>query len=607
MKYYTEHTPLAPVQEDDAALKAQGYLTVESYAPSTAAGTITFDDGTVQPITGLAALNRGWHGDIVCVSEMGIVHICASTRIHNRILAVIDLHDKQKYGINKRGLPIYMCRPLSPRYPPMQVASSAAKTYPCAASVYVLVTFAEWTVEQRFPRGTCVEVVGPCGDEIPDNMARAHYHALFDGYGSLEKMAPAPSPAPLPQHHERRDFRDATVFSIDPIGCVDIDDAVHVRQLSATEYEVGIHIADVTAFIEPGSAVDAEARARCQTIYMPHKQIPIIPEALAHNQCSLIPCNDRMAFSCIVVFRDGAPVSHEFVPTLIRSKEALTYYEVDHARYRLPTAVVDAIAVLERLVSVADDSHKLVERLMILANKFAAVTMLEHHNTVLLRRQIPHPDGGSGHLLSNAEYVCVDPSRTQAHEIVHVSVGAAAYTHFTSPIRRYADQVVHRILRGGGDCVGVDAAAGGVTVSHLNLQAKKHRRFQRDADILRFVHCATISAITVPAKATVLPLRYSRKAHGFKVDLLVESVAHRMTFPLRVVRDSLQHVIGVSLTPDGTGVTLVNHDTKAHASLVVGAVLEVTVYVRPREPRLYDKCVVVVHELAHLYDVGTMQ
>ena len=117
--------------------------------------------------------------------------------------------------------------------------------------------------------------------------------------------------------------------SVDPIGCKDIDDALHCRILPNGNYEVGVHIADVTHFVKPGAEIDREAGRRCTTVYMVNKRTDMLPGLLTENLCSIVGGVERLAFSVIweIDSKTILPVKTEFRKTVIKSTAALNYYK----------------------------------------------------------------------------------------------------------------------------------------------------------------------------------------------------------------------------------------------------------------------------------------
>lgn len=134
------------------------------------------------------------------------------------------------------------------------------------------------------------------------------------------------------EHHvkneNRRDFRDLNVCSIDPPGCTDIDDALHVRFLPNGNYEVGVHIADVTYFVKPGTYIDKEAASRGTSVYLVDKRIDMLPALLGTNLCSLRSNVERLAFSCVWELNENAEIVNvDFCKSIIKSKFSFTYDE----------------------------------------------------------------------------------------------------------------------------------------------------------------------------------------------------------------------------------------------------------------------------------------
>lgn len=515
-------------------------------------------------------INRAFHGDTVRVNDQGSVEqIITSDRKQHKYVGYVRLDEKQKHGVNKKGYPIYMFHPLSRRHPCMLVATSAAKKFPHASAVYIIVEYLEWNCDQRYPRGICVDIIGPSGDITSDAMARAHYHTVFDNNHKLSNTYEVPT-----MHSTRITINsDRTpVFSIDPDGCVDIDDAIHVSRLSCDEVEVGVHIADVTSFFEAHSDIDIEAQHRAFTVYLPEgNQIPIIHEDLAHNQCSLLPNMERFTLSCMLSYRkvDGKykRYGYKFIPTVIRSIAALTYDDVD-AR-NVIDSLLQSIRLLEDLTGTKNDSHKLVEILMIEANKAAAEYLLESRSA-LLRRQQP---------MCPAEYIIATDTTT---ELGHYELGIDRYTHFTSPIRRYADQLVHRMIMHR-----LISSVPDSVISHLNSKQKYNKRFHRDADLLKIVHSCISPSELHNIEGVVLPFRKSEtQPDSYKVDIFLPTL--KSNYPLRF-NNKTAHLLHMELVSTNH-LIIENVHTRVKLHVQEGQSITVSLYSSPHEPLLHNKC-----------------
>ncbi len=329
----------------------------------------------------------------------------------------------------------------------------------------------------------------------------------------------------LQEIHRRRDMRDVPTFTIDPDDAKDFDDALSVRQLPNGHTEVGIHIADVTHYVKENSQLDQEAYKRATSVYLVDRVLPMLPEKLSNELCSLRPHEDKLTFSAIFEFdRRDRIVSRWFGKTIIHSDRRFTYneaqeilenrkgefaqellelnhlakklrarrfrngsinFETEEVRFRLDEHGVP----VEVYVKERKEAHMLVEDFMLLANREVATYI---HEKGRQTQEIPfvyrvHDEPDPVKVEEFARFAKelgfeIDTSSPQAiaksynrlaeeaeknevlrilepiairtmakaiyttHNIGHYGLGFKFYTHFTSPIRRYADVLVHRIL-----------------------------------------------------------------------------------------------------------------------------------------------------------------
>lgn len=386
----------------------------------------------------------------------------------------------------------------------------------------------EWPPKARSPFGQITEVLGDTGDNDAEMHAILAEFELPHKYPEkVDKVAEKISmEIPAEEIKNRRDFRNVTTFTIDPADAKDFDDALSLRQLKNGNWEVGIHIADVTHYVTPNSLIEEEAESRATSVYLVDRVVPMLPERLSNGVCSLRPNEDKLCFSAVFEMNKEAGVIKEwFGKTVIHSDRRFTYEEaqeiIETGKGELSKEVLQlnelalklreerfkkgAIA-FERIeikfeidekgkpVSVffkeSKDSNKLIEEFMLLANKrvaeFVGNSKKQKTAKTFVYRIHDKPDAeklesfnsfihrfGYGIQLTSANAISNSMNnllqnvhgkkeqnvvetlaiRTMAkaeystRNIGHYGLSFDFYTHFTSPIRRYPDMMVHRLLQ----------------------------------------------------------------------------------------------------------------------------------------------------------------
>ena len=392
----------------------------------------------------------------------------------------------------------------------------------------VIVRVRSWSSRDRNPIGEIVDILGKTGS------ADAEMHAILAEYGlpyhypeEVEQAATSLSGEITEEAlREREDFRSITTFTIDPRDAKDFDDALSIRKLENGNWEIGVHIADVSHFVRPGDIIDKEAYNRATSIYLVDRTIPMLPEYLSNGLCSLRPNEDKYSYSCIFEMSDDAKVqASRIVRTVICSDRRFTYEEAQEIIERGEGDYAEEILTLNRLAqkireerfkagSIAferpevrfliDDAgkplsvylkeslpaHQLIEEFMLLANKTVAERIGRRRGNAKVKpfvyRVHDEPDmeklgqlssfaatlgytfkvGASSKAVSKnlnkflaevkdkpeGDKFATIAVRTMAKakyttdNIGHYGLAFPYYTHFTSPIRRYPDLMVHRLL-----------------------------------------------------------------------------------------------------------------------------------------------------------------
>ncbi|KAJ4839032.1 Exosome complex exonuclease RRP44 A [Turnera subulata] len=397
----------------------------------------------------------------------------------------------------------------------------------------IVVAVDSWDRQSRYPSGHYVRSIGEIGDRDTETEVVLIENDIDARPFSAQVLACLP---PLPwsvspedlNNPIRTDLRHLRVFSVDPPGCKDIDDALHCTLLPSGNFEVGVHIADVTNFVHPGTPLDDEATQRGTSVYLVERRIDMLPKPLTEDICSLRADVERLAFSVIWEMSPEAEIiSTRYTKSVIKSCAALSYVEaqarMDDSRLMDPVTTdlrnMNALAKIMRqrriqrgALTLASaevkfqidtethdpldigmyqirEANQMVEEFMLAANVSVAEQILKQFPDCSLLRRHPTPtkemlepllrtaaavglslDVSSSKALADSldRAVGDDPyfnklirimatrCMTQAvyfcsgdlspPEFFHYGLAAPLYTHFTSPIRRYADVFVHRLL-----------------------------------------------------------------------------------------------------------------------------------------------------------------
>jgi ribonuclease R len=381
----------------------------------------------------------------------------------------------------------------------------------------VVVKLERWESRHVNPEGKIIEVLGPRGAPGVDILSIIRkYHLALEFPRPVMNEAET-IPREVTNVDGREDLRSHFIVTIDPDDARDFDDAINVEEIQGG-WRLGVHIADVSAYVQPGSALDREAHRRGNSVYLPDQVIPMLPERLSNGVCSLNPHVDRLTLSVLIDFdKNGRPRKTRFARTLIRSAHRLTYKQAfamlkgpgrDELSARLHRAwKVAALLRQKRFahgsldldmpeVKVVcdkkgkplrfervenDESHQLIEEFMLAANEAVARELTTRGTPTIYRvHEIPDADRlaefrefvlshgirvgdlthraeverllatirdtAEEHALKIGLLKSLKRARYATTPLGHYGLAKTNYTHFTSPIRRYADLLVHRAL-----------------------------------------------------------------------------------------------------------------------------------------------------------------
>ncbi len=390
-----------------------------------------------------------------------------------------------------------------------------------------IVQVEEWPRKSKSPLGNVIEVLGNAGENnVEMHAILAEFNLPSKFAKDVEKAAEQiPTKIPSGEISARRDFRNITTFTIDPEDAKDFDDALSIKKLDNGNWEVGVHIADVTYYMAENSILDNEAYERATSVYLVDRVVPMLPEKLSNELCSLRQNEDKLTFSAVFELDSNAKLINEwFGRTIINSNRRFNY---DEAQKIIETGVGDFSEEMLALQNLAvklrnvrfkngaigfekvevkfkldeqgkplsvyfkesKDSNKLIEEFMLLANKkvaeFIGKKKDEKATKTFVYRIHDQPDtdklstfanfiktfgykvnfGSDKAIAGSINKLLIDlkgkPEKTfieslairamakaeySVNNIGHYGLGFLYYTHFTSPIRRYPDMMVHRLL-----------------------------------------------------------------------------------------------------------------------------------------------------------------
>ncbi len=497
-------------------------------------------------------VNKAFHGDTV---EVNVFKPRKGKKLEGEVTKILERKKTEFVGILDLQKTFAFVRPTDFRmYTDFFVPKG--NTMDANDGDKVVVTLESWANTGDSPIGKVTEVLGKPGEHNTEIHAiLAEYGLPYDFPAEVERFADTIDTSIKSEEiAKRRDMRDTLTFTIDPKDAKDFDDALSFEVLANGNYEIGIHIADVSHYVLPDTILEDEAYDRATSVYLVDRVVPMLPEVLSNNACSLRPNEEKYTFSAIFeVDRDNAGIKNQwFGRTVINSDERFAYEEAQHiietekgdipedisirdAAYSVADVVVKATLEMDRLAKImrekrmnqgalsfdklevkfilnensepqgvyfkeSKDANKLIEEFMLLANRKVAefIGKQKPKKTFIYRiHDDPDPDklmalngiiSRFGHTLDFKDKKSISSSLNKllrdvkgkkeqnlvdtltirsmskaiytTENIGHYGLSFDYYTHFTSPIRRYPDVMVHRLLQyylDGGKSVNAEA------------------------------------------------------------------------------------------------------------------------------------------------------
>lgn len=463
-------------------------------------------------------INNAFHGDKV---EVVLFAKQKGKNLEGQIIKVLDRKRKEIVGQLKKSRSFYYVTPDDPKiHRDIYVDKKSIKE--SKAGDKVAVGKINWEDRMLNPTGEIVELIGKGGNlqsEITSIAREFGINFQFDEK-ILKEADDIKTDIDIEEISKRADFRNKNVFTIDPVDAKDFDDALSIEKKENGNFEVGVHIADVSHYVRPNTFIDKEASIRGNSVYFVGKAIPMLPEKLSSDVCSLRPNEDRLTFSVIFeITEKGVVLNHKIKKTIINSKRRFTYEEAQQiieagtGEFSSDINLLNNLATnirkkrmksgsfefftsevefrldengfpFEVVKKEIKDSNMLIEEFMLLANKTIAERIFSRGTIPFIYRVHDYPDeekiaeftrfvkslgysfsSKGGKAASQFNLLMKQVRGTEEEGVInelairsmakaiystknigHYGLGFKNYTHFTSPIRRYADLLVHRIL-----------------------------------------------------------------------------------------------------------------------------------------------------------------
>ncbi len=481
-------------------------------------------DGSEDIFVAAENTSHALHGDTVRVR---LFPMRKGHKKDGQITEIIKRHKRQFVGIIEASKNFAFLIPDNPSVP-IEILIQKPDLNGARNGQKVVAVITEWPEHSKNPFGKVIQILGQPGEnhvEMQAILAEYDFPLSFSEKAEAEARK-IPGEIPQAEISKRRDFRNVFTITIDPEDAKDFDDAISLLKLANGHWEVGVHIADVSYYVQKGTEIDKEAYERGTSVYMVHRTVPMLPERLSNQLCSLQPDKDRLCFSAVFEFDESGKIYSEwFGRTVIHSCRRFAYEEVQaiieagQGEYAEEIAILNGIALklreerfkkgsfnfetqevrfrlddkgrpLSIYIREMKDANKLIEDFMLLANRKVAewvgkqkpevqpkTFVYRVHDkpnpeklevfTQLVERlgfslklstkksmafsfnQLFHDIKGTGaeNMVESVAIRTMAKAIYTTKNIGHYGLAFPYYTHFTSPIRRYPDLMVHRLFQ----------------------------------------------------------------------------------------------------------------------------------------------------------------
>ncbi len=603
--------------------RAEGILEITS----TGRGYVVCEEMEADVLIEQRNLNKGFHGDRVTVA---VGRMNNKNKYEGRVVEVIERKKEVFVGVFQRSKDYAFVNTRNARmYTDFFIDKEEMKNYKEGEKVAVKIK--RWESSKNSPEGEIIKSFG-FGDDLLDAYSILYEYGLsteFDDKVEEEALKIKPT-IKKEEVKKRRDMRRETTFTIDPEDAKDFDDAISFRKINKNTQEVGIHIADVSHYVKPGSKIDEEAQNRATSVYLVDRVIPMLPETLSNNLCSLRPDEEKLTFSAVFILDNNGDVKEEwFGKTVTKSDCRLSYDEAQYIIENKESTIPSESTILKKVKKVKKEitegiielneiaktirkkrisngaiifdkseikfelndknqpkkilfkstksANKLIEEFMLLANRQVAERMkksnekfvyrvhdqpnqekLENLQTIVKRLgynlKLTKKELNSSlnsllkstfgkneqNLIDTLMIRSMSKAEYTTKNIGHYGLSFDNYTHFTSPIRRYPDVMVHRLIQ-------------------AELERKKIKTEETETQCKHSTHMEILATKAERDSIKLMQIKYMLDKEGKTFEAVISGVVARGVF-VEVVENKCEGLVKAKDLPGDFYV----HDQKNH-------------------------------------------
>lgn len=433
----------------------------------------------------------------------------------NKIVGVLKVSNKIIYGLNSKKNPYYLFEPINKDYPKFLVSINDKKIINSNKYHYITIKFKEWS--KKLPTGLITEVIGEIGVEKNEYKKILNHYNIFQKKLNLDKKYKVKGNTKLFDIISKEDvkdyvdIRDKVIISIDPKGSRDIDDALSYENKD-NKHIIGVHIADVSFWIERLNLYKY-INKKYFTIYCPDKKFNIFPNVLADHLFSLKQKQDRLSLSVFIhLDNDFNLIKYEVKKCIINVNKNMTYEQANKKINSGKGNIFDMFKISKHLIKLINkeniieedyDSHNMIEKYMLITNKLISEYLINNnkkfplrvHKTPTFRYDVKECNIDNKNVINFLKYYQMESAIYKEYDLniknsyYHYGLDLEYYTHFTSPIRRYVDIIIHlkvkEIIDNKNNMILNKLE---VNYEKINNQEKKNKKMYRELESINIIN-----------------------------------------------------------------------------------------------------------------------